>query len=48
MKLVAHNDLGTHGDEVFRASLTPSAGQIFSRSDRTLYCIGRRRAAGEE
>jgi outer membrane protein assembly factor BamB len=45
MKLVARNQLRTDGDEVFRASLTPSAGQIFSRSDRALYCIGRNRAA---
>jgi outer membrane protein assembly factor BamB len=48
MKLVARNNLGTGGDEVFRASLTPSAGQIFSRSDRALYCIGRKNAKGAE
>jgi outer membrane protein assembly factor BamB len=39
-KLVARNDLGAGPDEVFRASLTPSGGQFFSRSDRALYCIG--------
>lgn len=38
-KVVARNQLGT-GGETFRASLTPSGGQIFSRSDRALYCIG--------
>lgn len=38
-ELVATNSLGASG-EVFRASLTPSNGQIFSRSDKTLYCIG--------
>src|SRR5262249_4412785 len=45
MDVVAENALGV-GDEVFRASLTPSDGQIFSRSDRTLYCIGQRKSAG--
>ena len=48
MKLVARNDLRTSGGDVFRASLTPSAGQIFSRSDRALYCIGRKSTAGAE
>ena len=38
-KVVTTNDLGVK-DEVFRASLTPCAGQMFSRSDKTLYCIG--------
>lgn len=33
------NSLGASG-EVFRAALTPSAGQMFARSDKTLYCIG--------
>jgi outer membrane protein assembly factor BamB len=40
MKLVARNDLGAPAEEAFRAALTPSAGQVFSRSDRALYCIG--------
>jgi hypothetical protein len=48
MKLVARNSLRTSDDELFRASLTPSAGQIFSRSDRMLYCIGRQPASGEK
>jgi outer membrane protein assembly factor BamB len=48
MKLVARNPLRTSDDEVFRASLTPSAGQIFARSDRSLYCIGRKSGVGEE
>jgi outer membrane protein assembly factor BamB len=38
-KVVGQNTLGA-GKEVFRASLTPSAGQIFARSDSALYCIG--------
>ena len=41
-------DVYLSGDEVFRASLMPSAGQIFSRSDRALYCIGRKSALGEK
>jgi outer membrane protein assembly factor BamB len=40
IKVVAHNDLGAPTGEDFRASLTPARGQIFSRSDRALYCIG--------
>jgi outer membrane protein assembly factor BamB len=48
MKLVASNHLRSSDDELFRASLTPSAGQIFSRSDRALYCVGREGAAGKE
>jgi outer membrane protein assembly factor BamB len=40
VKLVSRNTLPSAADELFRASLTPSAGQILSRSDRTLYCIG--------
>jgi hypothetical protein len=40
MKVVARNELGPPAEENFRAALTPSAGQILSRSDRALYCIG--------
>jgi len=40
LKIVAQNPLANKG-EVFRASLTPCAGQIFSRSDHVLYCIGK-------
>src|SRR5262249_25576601 len=42
MKLVSRNDLDAPAEEVFRASLALSAGQIFIRSDRALYCIGAR------
>jgi outer membrane protein assembly factor BamB len=41
LKIVARNPLNPSGDEIFRASLTPCRGQIFARSDRVLYCIGR-------
>jgi outer membrane protein assembly factor BamB len=48
MKLVARNTLRTGDGALFRASLAASAGQIFSRSDRALYCLGRKSGAGEE
>jgi outer membrane protein assembly factor BamB len=41
-ELVARNSLGNGDNEMFRASLAPSDGQIFCRSDRVLYCIGKR------
>ncbi len=40
LKIVAENSLGRTG-EMFRASPAPSKGQIFIRSNTTLYCIGR-------
>jgi hypothetical protein len=39
-RIVARNRLGASAEELFRASLTPAHGQIFSRSDRFLYCVG--------
>lgn len=39
LKMIARNDLGAPKSEIFRASLTPCQGQIFARSDQTLYCI---------
>ncbi len=41
MNVVAENSLGAGAAEVFRASLTPSEGQIFSRSQTHLYFIGK-------
>lgn len=43
LEFVSENSVGGAGDELFRASLTPSEGQFFSRSDKMLYCIGKRR-----
>lgn len=40
LKVVAENDLSPGKDEIFRASLAPSSGQLFVRSTRVLYCIG--------
>ncbi len=44
-KVLARNTLGSASDELFRASLTPSAGQLLVRSQTNLYCIGN--AAGK-
>jgi outer membrane protein assembly factor BamB len=39
LTVVSRNSLPTAGGDVFRASLTPSRSQIFSRSNKTLYCV---------
>jgi outer membrane protein assembly factor BamB len=39
LKIVAENELSPARDEIFRASLAPSAGQLFIRSTSVLYCI---------
>ena len=44
-KVVARNTLDAAADELFRASITPSDGQILLRSDQVLYCIGKRTSA---
>ena len=41
LEVVAENTLPASGKEIFRASLTPSRGQMFSRSDTVLYCLGK-------
>ena len=40
MKIVAKSKLASDSDEIFRASLVPSQGQLFIRSTKFLYCIG--------
>jgi outer membrane protein assembly factor BamB len=42
--IVARNRVGAAKGELFRATITPSDGQVFIRSDRTLYCIGKRKS----
>jgi outer membrane protein assembly factor BamB len=37
---VAENKIESEDDEIFRSSLVPCQGQIFIRSNKTLYCIG--------
>ena len=39
LDIVARNALPNGPDEIYRASLAPSRGQIFSRSNRALYCL---------
>jgi hypothetical protein len=40
-QVVAENDLPAGQDELFRASPTPSDGQILLRSTSVLYCVGK-------
>ena len=42
MEVVSVNSVNPREDEIFRASPTPSEGQVFLRSDSVLYCVGRR------
>jgi len=41
-KFISQNFLSGDPKEVFRAALSPCAGQIFTRSDKALYCIGKK------
>jgi len=40
LRIVARNALAAAPDELFRASLTPLGGRIYSRSTTHLYCLG--------
>jgi outer membrane protein assembly factor BamB len=42
LDLVALNSIGERKGELFRASLAPVNGKIYLRSNRALYCIGRK------
>jgi outer membrane protein assembly factor BamB len=42
IKIVATSKLDSASDELFRAALVPSQGQLFIRSTKFLYCIGAR------
>ncbi len=46
-EIVATNTVKHDRDELFRASLAPSDGQVFLRSDSALYCIGERSEGGK-
>ncbi len=46
-EIMARNTVGPGATELFRASLSPSDGQVFLRSDSVLYCIGKRAAGGK-
>ena len=41
LEIVNRNSLPASDGEIFRASLSPSRGQMFSRSNNTLYCLGK-------
>ena len=41
LEIVANNSLSAAAGENFRASLAPSRGQMFSRSSKVLYCLGK-------
>jgi outer membrane protein assembly factor BamB len=41
LKIVSESTLPAGPDEIFRATPTPSAGQLFLRSTTTLYCVGK-------
>lgn len=41
-KVTARNTIEPPQDEIFRAGAVPSEGQVFLRSDKALYCIGKR------
>jgi hypothetical protein len=41
LDVIARNKIDPEGDEIFRASPAPCEGQLFLRSDRALYCVGR-------
>jgi outer membrane protein assembly factor BamB len=40
-RIVGRNTVGAVKGELFRASITPFDGQVFIRSDKFLYCIGK-------
>ncbi len=40
LNIVARNILPAETGELFRASLTPTKGRVYSRSNKYLYCIG--------
>lgn len=42
LELVAESDVPAERQEIFRASLTPSDGQLLIRSTTTLYCVGKK------
>ena len=40
-KIISRCNLQTDDEEIFRSSITPSGGQLFIRSTKNLYCIGK-------
>ena len=42
LHVVATNHLGATEGELFRSTMAASEGQLFFRSDRAVYCVGKR------
>ncbi len=42
LKIDAENEMPGGKDEIFRASMSPSHGQLFIRSTSVLYCVGKK------
>jgi outer membrane protein assembly factor BamB len=40
LEIVSKNPIGAESGEIFRAGLAPIQGQLFARSQSTVYCIG--------
>jgi outer membrane protein assembly factor BamB len=40
LEIISNNSLGAEVSEIFRSTLAPIKGQIFTRSVSTLYCLG--------
>ena len=40
-KVTPCESLGSDLEEIFRSSITPSGGQLFIRSTKVLYCVGK-------
>jgi outer membrane protein assembly factor BamB len=39
LEILSRNDLGASTDEIFRATLSPIDGKVYTRSQATLYCL---------
>ena len=42
LKIASENSLSPEANEIFRATLSPISGMIFTRSQSTLYCIAKK------
>jgi hypothetical protein len=40
-KILHRTGMGEKGDDLIRASIAVSGGQLFIRSNSTLYCVGK-------
>jgi outer membrane protein assembly factor BamB len=42
LDVIARNPLPAGDDEIFRSTLAPSDGQLLFRSNRAVYCVGKK------